>query len=230
MNQVYTVCDESVHLIISRVPAIKLHSELCTLCNRFGDVTRCVQVPNYETEESFVETYHVQYARIQSARYAKKQLDERAFYGGVLHVCYAPELETVEDTKQKLIQRRKEIVTRIRRRCESHKSKSTAELCQHMDVTIGKDDNCKSVFPHPRNKLISEQTPTLPLMSNQGQNQWHNAVENFSSPLAENKTAVDPVVNHDYSNMTNHHRILERKLKFIPRPVAITKRIVFHKN
>lgn len=39
-------------------------------------------------------------------RAAKRHMDEKSFYGGVLHVCYVPEYETVEDTRLKLQDRR----------------------------------------------------------------------------------------------------------------------------
>lgn len=42
-------------------------------------------------------------------RFAKRKLDDLSFFGGILHVCYAPELESVEETHEKLIQRRKEV-------------------------------------------------------------------------------------------------------------------------
>jgi len=42
-------------------------------------------------------------------------IDDRNFFGGVLHVFYAPELETLVETRAKLIQRRKDVATRIRR-------------------------------------------------------------------------------------------------------------------
>lgn len=42
-------------------------------------------------------------------RFAKRKLDDISFYGGVLHVCYAPELESIEETRAKLVQRRKEV-------------------------------------------------------------------------------------------------------------------------
>uniref|UniRef100_A0A3P8T9E7 RNA binding motif protein 48 n=1 Tax=Amphiprion percula TaxID=161767 RepID=A0A3P8T9E7_AMPPE len=41
-----------------------------------------------------------------SFRAAKRHMDEKSFYGGVLHVCYVPEYETVEDTRLKLQDRR----------------------------------------------------------------------------------------------------------------------------
>ncbi|XP_066053701.1 RNA-binding protein 48 isoform X2 [Chamaea fasciata] len=40
---------------------------------------------------------------------AKKKMDERSFFGSLLHVCYAPEFETVQETREKLQDRRKYI-------------------------------------------------------------------------------------------------------------------------
>lgn len=33
-------------------------------------------------------------------------MDEQSFFGGLLHVCYAPEFETVEETRKKLEERK----------------------------------------------------------------------------------------------------------------------------
>lgn len=33
-------------------------------------------------------------------------MDEQSFFGGLLHVCYAPEFETVEETRKKLQERK----------------------------------------------------------------------------------------------------------------------------
>jgi len=50
-----------------------------------------------------------------SARHAKRKLDESAFYGSVLQVRYAPEYETAEETRQKLIDRRRTITRLLKR-------------------------------------------------------------------------------------------------------------------
>lgn len=47
-------------------------------------------------------------------RAAKRNMDEKSFYGGVLHVCYVPEYETVEDTRLKLQDRRSYIMRAFR--------------------------------------------------------------------------------------------------------------------
>ena len=47
-------------------------------------------------------------------RIAKRKMDNCNYCGGVLHVFYAPEYETIDDTRSKLQQRRMEISRRIR--------------------------------------------------------------------------------------------------------------------
>lgn len=48
-------------------------------------------------------------------RVAKRLIDNKNFFGGVLHVFYVPELETLAETKAKLIQRRKDVAIQIKR-------------------------------------------------------------------------------------------------------------------
>ncbi|XP_071539934.1 uncharacterized protein [Panulirus ornatus] len=113
--KVYTVNDESKYIIINGVPAIKIVSELQRLCLKYGDI-ECLQLlPEYPHEE-YTEVYLLKYHKIRSARFAKTQLDGKSFYGGVLHVCYAPELETVEETREKLHDRRRTVAALTRYR------------------------------------------------------------------------------------------------------------------
>lgn len=44
---------------------------------------------------------------------AKKMIDTKNFYGGSLHVCYAPEFESLEQTRQKILQRKRDIIFRL---------------------------------------------------------------------------------------------------------------------
>ncbi len=39
-------------------------------------------------------------------RVAKIKLDDYNFYGGLIHVCYAPEHETIEDVREKISERK----------------------------------------------------------------------------------------------------------------------------
>ena len=47
-------------------------------------------------------------------RKAKRKLDNRSFFGGILHIAYAPEFETVEETREKLIDRRRVVERKIK--------------------------------------------------------------------------------------------------------------------
>ncbi|XP_076270582.1 RNA-binding protein 48 [Rhynchophorus ferrugineus] len=110
--KVYTIINESQHLYIYGVPKINLRKELKHMCTKYGDLSTINAVVDVKTE-LFTECFHVNFKRIQSARIAKRLLDTKSFYGGVLHVCYAPECESIEETKSKLAQRKKDVLFRL---------------------------------------------------------------------------------------------------------------------
>ncbi|ENN75127.1 hypothetical protein HUJ04_002958 [Dendroctonus ponderosae] len=109
----YTVNNESQHLYIYGVPQINLRKELKNLCARYGELDRTAVVQEVDTEV-FTECFHVHFTNIQSARRAKRLLDQRSFYGGVLHICYAPECESMLETKSKLDQRKMDVIKRLK--------------------------------------------------------------------------------------------------------------------
>ena len=49
-------------------------------------------------------------------RFAKRKLDDSVFLGNRLQISYAPEFETLSDTKDKLETRRKEVLSRTNRK------------------------------------------------------------------------------------------------------------------
>jgi len=63
-------------------------------------------------------------------RVAKRKMDDYEFYGGILHVCYAPEYETVDDTRAKLEDRRRAVARRI------HQLTSKGGFRSHIIITI----------------------------------------------------------------------------------------------
>lgn len=64
--------------------------------------------------EPYTDVYWIKFVDINSARIAKKKLDNHSFFGKNIHVCYAPEFESVEDTREKLQQRRKIIASKTK--------------------------------------------------------------------------------------------------------------------
>lgn len=142
--KVYTVNDESQHLLIRGVPSINLHDEVEKLCKRYGNVLSIQQV-QFEDQEEFTHSFHVIFIQIQSARFAKKQIDTKNFFGGILHVCYAPELESIEQTRSKLQMRVIEVKRHINKIGLNHtiKKKSSA-LLQHDISTLSHDSMLQS--------------------------------------------------------------------------------------
>ncbi|XP_077159049.1 RNA-binding protein 48 [Paroedura picta] len=106
--KVYTINLESRYLLIQGVPALGVMKELVELFALYGTIEEYNPLDDYPSEE-FTEVYLIKFQKIQSARVAKRKLDERSFFGSLLHVCYAPEFETVQETREKLQDRRKYI-------------------------------------------------------------------------------------------------------------------------
>ncbi|KAM4689812.1 RNA-binding protein 48 isoform 2-T2 [Discoglossus pictus] len=104
--KVYTVNLESRYLLVQGVPAIGVMKELVEHFALYGAIEEYNALDEYPAEQ-FAEVYLIKFQRLQSARVAKRKLDERSFFGGLLHICYAPEFESVQETREKLQNRRK---------------------------------------------------------------------------------------------------------------------------
>ncbi|CAH1788989.1 unnamed protein product [Owenia fusiformis] len=134
------------------------------------------------------------------SRHAKRKLDDYSFFGNVLHVSYAPEWESVAETREKLQQRRKAIAIRTRK-SEPSKTKNPESLDIDKDETTTAalsestnehGDNCQqkidevtehqSVTDQPRNNEEyfqhqphpSEQFPTHAPHGNGWENHWRS--------------------------------------------------------
>ncbi|XP_051007943.1 RNA-binding protein 48 [Acomys russatus] len=103
--KVYTINLESRYLLIQGVPAVGAMKELVERFALYGEIEQYNPLDEYPAED-FTEVYLIKFVRLQSARVAKKKMDEQSFFGGLLHVCYAPEFETIEETRKKLEERR----------------------------------------------------------------------------------------------------------------------------
>ncbi|KAG5520899.1 hypothetical protein RHGRI_033457 [Rhododendron griersonianum] len=113
--RVYTVCDESKYLIVKNVPALGCGDELSRLFGSYGDIEECKPM-DYEDCEPFTDVYWVKFRQVNNARFAKRKLDEFVFLGNRLQVSYAPQYESLSDTKEKLEGRRKEVLARLSRK------------------------------------------------------------------------------------------------------------------
>lgn len=117
--KVYSVANESRHLLVFGVPQINLARELKDQLRRHGNiqlvqnVTEDIKASGSFDVELFTDVFYVKFEKLDKARRAKKFLDAKNFYGGILHISYAPERETAEDLRQKLEQRKREVAYRL---------------------------------------------------------------------------------------------------------------------
>ncbi|KAG7029202.1 RNA-binding protein 48 [Cucurbita argyrosperma subsp. argyrosperma] len=73
---------------------------------------RCKPMDAEECDE-FTDVYFVKFHLVSNARFAKRKLDEFVFLGNRLQVSYAPDFESLLDTKEKLEVRRREVLARL---------------------------------------------------------------------------------------------------------------------
>ncbi|KAK1381495.1 RNA-binding protein 48 [Heracleum sosnowskyi] len=110
--RVYTVSDESKYLIVRNVPALGCGDELLKLFGSYGPVEECKPMDAEECEQ-YTDVYWIKFCQVNNARFAKKKLDEHVFFGNRLQVSYAPQYESLSDTKDKLEGRRREVLARL---------------------------------------------------------------------------------------------------------------------
>ncbi|XP_005188417.1 RNA-binding protein 48 [Musca domestica] len=133
--KVYTVANESLHLLCFGVPKINLHNELKHSFRRFGELCHVRNVTQELLDqgaelEAFTEVFWIKFKKIFNARKAKKFLDAKEFYGGILHISYAPEYETVEELREKLNHRMAEVQYRLKvndKQCKMMKTEENGE-------------------------------------------------------------------------------------------------------
>ncbi|XP_047323594.1 RNA-binding protein 48 [Impatiens glandulifera] len=110
--RVYTVCDESKYLIVHNVPSLGCGDELSKLFESYGEVEDCKPM-DAEDCEPFTDIFWIKFRHVSNARFAKRKLDDSVFLGNKLQVSYAPQFESLPDTKEKLEGRRKEVMARL---------------------------------------------------------------------------------------------------------------------
>ncbi|XP_007901284.1 RNA-binding protein 48 [Callorhinchus milii] len=165
--KVYTINLESRHLLIQGVPAIGVMKELVELFALYGTIEEYSVLDEYPAEE-FTEVYKIKYQRLQSARIAKRKLDERSFFGSLLHVCYAPEFETVEDTRAKLKDRRRYIARATKQDVDLHK--------------IEKKPDNSVPLQNPHMEVLSKK-PELFGGSEPNQEEWNTGYSMYDYPM-----------------------------------------------
>ncbi|KAK1880041.1 RNA-binding protein 48 [Dissostichus eleginoides] len=155
--KVYTINLESNYLMIQGVPAIGVMTELIQLCALYGAVEEYRPLDEYPSEE-FTEVYLVKFQKLTSARAAKRRMDEKSFYGGLLHMCYVPEYETVEDTRLKLQDRRRYIIRAVRNKAREKEQK---EAVNEKPTSSEKGTTSETVFLYSLTDVTINNEPLI---------------------------------------------------------------------
>lgn len=71
---------------------------------------------NIECEE-FTKAMLLKYSTFEESRIAKRKINKVPFFGQILSVKYAPEWESIQETREKLEQRRSEVMQRLQSKC-----------------------------------------------------------------------------------------------------------------
>lgn len=102
------------------VPKVNLYQELKRKLQCYGNIEHLrnmteewTQRPNAEPLEPFTEVFWVKYRKPEQARFCKHYMDAKEFYGGILHISYAPENETIDELRAKLLRRQFEVKQRL---------------------------------------------------------------------------------------------------------------------
>ena len=83
----------------------------------------------------------MEFVKLHEARRAKKQLDAKKFYGGILHISYATENESVADVRNKLLQRQKEVKFRLKSKANQNNTstnKKSLDDCVEQYISSNK--------------------------------------------------------------------------------------------
>ncbi|OAD80054.1 hypothetical protein PHYBLDRAFT_92778, partial [Phycomyces blakesleeanus NRRL 1555(-)] len=107
--KVYSVAQESRHIIISNVPALGLSENLLKQCSLYGAVEEIRSLDDHASVEEFTKVYYLRLGTVDAARRLKQAMDDRPFYSNLLTIAYAPYYETVHDARLKLQNRRNAI-------------------------------------------------------------------------------------------------------------------------
>lgn len=235
--KVYTINDESAYLIISRVQQIKLEKELIKIASPFGNIKLFKKLNDYPTEE-FEEAYLIQYTSIEAAKKAKKFLDEKSFFGSMLHVFYAPEFESPEEVAYKIKHRCQSVVNRLKylKRTEKELQKGKTKKESHKVDPI--EPECLEQKPsnsqigpkwqsgHQMDFIVSSkgsnlpETPQVSYSTQQGRNlkrlREETSHKHIKRPKLHKKTQENLS-----AAVSNRHTKLSSGFAFVPRSVKM---------
>ncbi|CAF1198043.1 unnamed protein product [Rotaria sp. Silwood1] len=203
--KVYTIAQESKYLLIQNIPSIAgVVEQLLPYFNQYGKIEQYWRLDGYIRKDStqddeFFDTILIKFIQIQQARHAKCCLDDMNFMGSILHICYAPECESLDDLREKFNERR----TIVQRK--SKMNNYTKEKKRSMNVirqNIPKKKQSTIVYKQstliPKNDLISSPTTnTIESSSLQSFERTTNEIRSKMRDIVQKSNLVSIVLQQD---------------------------------
>lgn len=173
--KVYTIAQESKYLLVQNIPSIRnVTEQLLPYFNQYGKIEQHWRLDGYERKDTkdgneFLDTILIKFLQIHRARMAKCRLDDMNFMGSNLHICYAPECESLDDLREKfqerrtIVQRRSSINQKSKRQ-RTFSSKKSSPLIPK-DDTITTSESFEKTTNEIRNKIrdIVQKSNLIPL-------------------------------------------------------------------
>ncbi|ORY98847.1 hypothetical protein BCR43DRAFT_488274 [Syncephalastrum racemosum] len=123
--KVYTPAQESRFLLFENVPSLGVIDQLIRACRKFGQVVEHHVLDDHPNATDLTDVVWVAFDSLASGRRAKKKLDDTPFFAQLLRVSYAPEYETMDDIRQKLVDRTVNVIRSMNPKRKRHSLKGT---------------------------------------------------------------------------------------------------------
>ncbi|KAI9301596.1 hypothetical protein BJ944DRAFT_271256 [Cunninghamella echinulata] len=144
--KVYTVAQESQHIIIKNIPALSgeeaIIQDLLKQCGLYGDIIEWKLLEKQKDQDPFTNILYVHYSNIDQGRLAKNKLSGHIFYASRLQVNYAPEHDSVDDIRLKIQNRQISVYKRLQqlaketnRNARNHKKRKRLQQQQSFITT-----------------------------------------------------------------------------------------------
>lgn len=107
----YTVADESKYVIVQNIPSVGGIKDLIATFALYGTVLEYNLLDHLS--EEWMDAVLIKFADISAARLAKSRLDGKPYCGYLMQISYSPACETLEETREKLLERARNVTGRL---------------------------------------------------------------------------------------------------------------------
>ncbi|ORZ10129.1 hypothetical protein BCR42DRAFT_422790 [Absidia repens] len=204
---VYTVAQESRHVVFRNVPALSgeetIIQDLLNRCGLYGTVETWRQLDKHhqqqqqqqEQSQQSIESFTlspllVTFTTIDEARWVKRKMDDQVFYANLLQVSYAPEYDTVNDIRLKLENRR----TR-------KKSRRTNRRWQPQRRGEHDDDNNNYVHARSAASIYNNRSSSVVIQGSKGED---NELLKTTGNTTTTAPSIDGIIPHALDQKKNN--------------------------